>query len=429
VGSPCARETPAAWGSRGSRNHLFAQEPDTHIMTPSNGKVNSLSLRDQILQQIESYENKTRSMLAECQDLTQVKRLGDEVETLRVYAKKMGLDSRHINRLTILRGDTQRALGGLTKPIPPALFENRSKSVNSGDTVSPESRIAVLADAGIGKKTAQRCESVAAIPDDRWEEIRQSAADDDREWSSKDLYRIGRQYQLAEAKDAWQADEQLAGSVELVHQGALDFLPTLAEASVDLILTDPPYSTDVPNVEEFARDWLGLALSRVKPTGRAYIFIGSYPMEIHAYLDAFYNPFACSPPHAMRLDMILPWVYRNTLGPSTKDSYKLNWQACLYFIGPDAGPLDCDVLTEKFSVQDINAPDGRHGLRLHPWQKPDEIAERFIRHSTSPGQTVLDPFAGTGTFLAAAARLGRNAIGCEIDEEMLSFCKQRGLLA
>jgi hypothetical protein len=301
-----------------------------------------------------------------------------------------------------------------------------------GDTESPLSEIVHLptyADLGVEKKPAQRMRDMARVPDDRLEEIITKVNESgDRELTAKEIERIGRHIRIEMENAEWQADSELAGSVELVHQGALDFLPTIEPGSVDLILTDPPYSTDVANIEEFARDWLGLALSRVKPTGRAYVFIGSYPMEIHAYLDAFYNPFACSPPHQMRLDMILPWVYRNTLGPSTKDSYKLNWQACLYFIGPDAGPLDCDVLTEKFSVQDINAPDGRHGLRLHPWQKPDEIAERFIRHATSPGQTVLDPFAGTGTFLAAAARLGRNGIGCEIDEEMLSFCKQRGLL-
>lgn len=41
----------------------------------------------------------------------------------------------------------------------------------------------------------------------------------------------------------------------------------------DLLLTDPPYSTDVGDIAEFAKSWLPLALSKVKPTGRAFIFM------------------------------------------------------------------------------------------------------------------------------------------------------------
>src|SRR5258708_33719065 len=83
-------------------------------------------------------------------------------------------------------------------------------------------------------------------------------------------------------------------------------------------------------------------------------------------------------------------------------------------------------MTEQFSVADINAPDGRQADRYHAWQKPDDLAERFIRHATQPGDTVLDPFAGTGTFLLAAARLGRNAAGCAIDLAMLAIAARPG---
>jgi site-specific DNA-methyltransferase (adenine-specific) len=83
-------------------------------------------------------------------------------------------------------------------------------------------------------------------------------------------------------------------------------------------------------------------------------------------------------------------------------------------------------MNEQFAVQDVAAPDGRIGNRFYKWQKPDDLAERFIRHSTKPGDLVVDPFAGSGTFLLAAARLGRNAVGCELDEETLEIAVRRG---
>jgi hypothetical protein len=182
----------------------------------------------------------------------------------------------------------------------------------------------------------------------------------------------------------------------------------------DLILTDPPYSTDIDDVQSFAAHWLPMALSKVKPTGRAYIFIGAYPEEINAYLSI------------KMPTQILVWTYRNTLGPSPKKDYKLNWQAILYYRFDDSPDLDCPIMNEQFSVQDVSAPDGRHFNRYHEWQKPDEIAERIIRHSTKEKEYVIDPFCCTGTFILAASRLGRNGAGCDISTENLAIAQRRG---
>ena len=187
----------------------------------------------------------------------------------------------------------------------------------------------------------------------------------------------------------------------------------------DLLITDPPYMTDVDDVETFAKEWLPLALSRVKPTGRAYICIGAYPDELAAYITA-------SKQSDMILAQVLVWTYRNTLGPRPSHDYKQNWQAILYFRGKDAGKLDCPLMIEQFSVQDISAPDGRIGNRYHKWQKPDKLAERLIRHSTKKGDIILDPFAGTGTFLLAATRMERVAFGCDNDPEILKIAEERG---
>jgi DNA modification methylase len=188
----------------------------------------------------------------------------------------------------------------------------------------------------------------------------------------------------------------------------------------DLLLTDPPYSTDVDNVEEFANSWLYNALENVKDTGFGYVFIGAYPDELKAYLNARI-------PEHMSLVQVLVWTYKNTLGQNPKDRYKLNWQACLFYRGVNAPALDCPLTNEQWAVQEINAPDGRQGDRYHAWQKPLEIGERFVRHTTKPGDTVFDPFACTGTFLIAASKLGRKGIGFEIDPDNAQIAEQRGV--
>lgn len=61
----------------------------------------------------------------------------------------------------------------------------------------------------------------------------------------------------------------------------------------------------------------------------------------------------------------------------------------------------------------------------HPAVMPLELAARAIRLSSWPGETVLDPFAGTGTTLLAARALGRNAVGVEVSERYCEVAASR----
>ncbi len=63
--------------------------------------------------------------------------------------------------------------------------------------------------------------------------------------------------------------------------------------------------------------------------------------------------------------------------------------------------------------------------RNHPAPYPLELAERLIRMFSFVGDTILDPFLGTGTTMLAAMRYGRNSIGYEIDESYLSDAQRR----
>jgi len=71
--------------------------------------------------------------------------------------------------------------------------------------------------------------------------------------------------------------------------------------------------------------------------------------------------------------------------------------------------------------------DGLTGAstRKHPAPYPVELAERLIRMFSFAGDTVLDPFVGTGTTTVAAARCGRNSIGVELDPVYYQMASQR----
>jgi modification methylase len=63
--------------------------------------------------------------------------------------------------------------------------------------------------------------------------------------------------------------------------------------------------------------------------------------------------------------------------------------------------------------------------RHHPAPYPLELATRLIRMYSFVGDTVLDPFLGTGTTMLAAAQCGRNSLGTEVDAEYLSLARTR----
>jgi modification methylase len=71
---------------------------------------------------------------------------------------------------------------------------------------------------------------------------------------------------------------------------------------------------------------------------------------------------------------------------------------------------------------DIRGASTRGG---HPAPYPVELAERLIRMFSFAGDTILDPFLGTGSTTIAAIRSGRNSIGSEIEPKYLKMARDR----
>jgi hypothetical protein len=72
-----------------------------------------------------------------------------------------------------------------------------------------------------------------------------------------------------------------------------------------------------------------------------------------------------------------------------------------------------------------NPPPRRKNEVRHPAKFPEAMARPFIEFFTAPGETVLDPFAGVGSTLAAAAQCGRNGVGVELSPEFHGLAAAR----
>lgn len=73
----------------------------------------------------------------------------------------------------------------------------------------------------------------------------------------------------------------------------------------------------------------------------------------------------------------------------------------------------------------LHSPQLRPTELIHPHEKPLPLLELLIKHSTDPGDWVVDPFAGSGSLVRAAQRCGRSAIGIEYDETNWRLAKQK----
>jgi len=71
-----------------------------------------------------------------------------------------------------------------------------------------------------------------------------------------------------------------------------------------------------------------------------------------------------------------------------------------------------------------NPPPRLRGVLRHPAKFPETMIEEFIRFFTKAGQVVLDPMAGTGSTVIAAARAGRVGIGVELQEQYAQIARE-----
>ena len=349
-----------------------------------------------------------KKALAEAQSITDVLKVRDAAVAANAWATARGAEEAAQMAMELKLRSERKAGEFIVEYKEQEIIGRGIKSVT-------------LTDLGVDHNESKRWQRIASIPEERFEDYLERA----KVKTQNALLAVAREIHQeieAEVQSAELRNSEVKAYIKNCHYQAL--VQELGRDSVDLLITDPPYMTDVENFDDFVYTWLNQVLPCLKDTGQAYIFTGAYYNELKTYINVLdFNQ------GERFTKQILVWEYRNTLGPQPKTQYKQNWQAIFYLRGPQAPDINTDVLTELFSVQEFNMP-GMLGqsIRHHQWEKPLDLAEQLIRHGSSPDAFVFDPFVGSGTFLIAAAKLGRKNIGSEIDLETVKTAESRGCI-
>src|SRR6188472_3671265 len=230
----------------------------------------------------------------------------------------------------------------------------------------------------------------------------------------------------------------------------------LPATSVDLVFADPPYNLQLASdlkrpddsrvdavdddwdkfasfsaYDEFTKAWLSACRRVMKPSATIWV-IGSYHniFRVGAIMqdlgfgilnDVIWRKSNPMPNFRGRrftnAHETLIWAAREPGGKG----YTFNYETL------KAGNEDVQMRSDWMLALCTGEErlKGGDGKKLHPTQKPEALLARVILSSSRHGDTVLDPFSGTGTTGAAAKRLGRRFIGIERDAAYAEAARAR----
>ena len=215
-----------------------------------------------------------------------------------------------------------------------------------------------------------------------------------------------------------------------------EFLQSLKSNSVDLLLTDPPYTVSrktgfanfkngVPRFavsmdfgewdhERIDLDALARETYRVLRRGGAAIVWYDVWKISHLY-DALADA-------GFKMLRLIVWNKTNPVPLNSQSSYLSNSRE-MAVVGVKGGK---PTFNSEYDRGDYAYPIPRHGgKRIHPTQKPLDLFRELIRKHSNPGDLVIDPFLGSGTTAVAAIQEGRTFAGCDIDEKYVKASKAR----
>lgn len=207
------------------------------------------------------------------------------------------------------------------------------------------------------------------------------------------------------------------GGITIYHGDCRDVLPTLEP--VDLVVTDPPYDVHAGK----GGGAFGNRASLVNTGGFTdggcdYSFLDAAWPGWFCFCSLKQLPSLLSAAGDMPRHHLLTWCKPNPV-PTCSNKYLPDVEYIVH--GFTRGRLFGEF-KDKASFVVHRCGDKRTD---HPNEKPLSLLARLVRLGSKDGETLLDPFMGSGTTLRAAKDLGRKAIGIEIEERYCEIAAKR----
>lgn len=244
----------------------------------------------------------------------------------------------------------------------------------------------------------------------------------------------------------------------VLYQGdCMDLLPAIPDATVQLVVTSPPYnigkeyenSLSLSEYQQFQDRVIAECVRVLTDTGSICWQVGNYVQDGEILpLDVLF--YYMLKQHGLKLRNRIVWHFGHGLHCSRRfsgrhetilwftkgDDYLFNLDAVRvpqkypgkrYFKGPKRGELSGHPDGKNpGDVWEIPNVKSNHVEKTaHPCQFPVELVERLVLALTDPGDALLDPFAGVGSACAAAVMHGRRALGAEVVPEYAAIARER----
>ena len=225
---------------------------------------------------------------------------------------------------------------------------------------------------------------------------------------------------------------------------AIEILKTIKDGSIDLVFADPPYNIGKEFERgkwrdgrdayvEWCKRWIDECMRVVKPSGTMYLMAATQFMPyIDAHVDSKYTVKSRVVWHYDSSGVQAKRHFGSMYEPIlmiVKNEQEWTFNADAVMVEAKSGAKRKLIDYRKTPPQPYNdkkvmgnvwrIPRVRYKMREyenHPTQKPERLLEIPILASSNPGDVVLDPFSGSFTTCAVAARLERRCIGIEVDE-------------
>lgn len=209
------------------------------------------------------------------------------------------------------------------------------------------------------------------------------------------------------------------GDATLYHADAMGVLPTLS--GVDCVITDPPYMISVSSAGcGKLNPWADLCNAAF---WYAEIFrLYKVKLGLHGCLWTFLNWRSITTFQKAAYDAdwdiynLLVWD-KEWIGPGGTQGLRPSYELVALMVLPEFKIADRGIYDIKRCKWSSIKPNG------HPAEKPVELVGWLAE--ISGGDTILDPFMGSGTTGVACARLGRKFIGIEIEKKYFDIACER----